>query len=97
VTELHADRYFDSDPVVRRHARALYDETRSLPIISPHGHVEAAILAENNAFSDPASLIVTPDHYILRMLYSQGVPLEWLGVAPIDGKPPNAEANPRRI
>jgi glucuronate isomerase len=97
VTELHADRYFDSDPVVRRQARALYDETRSLPIISPHGHVDAAILAENNAFSDPASLIVTPDHYILRMLYSQGVALESLGVPAMDGTPPIAEKDPRKI
>ena len=97
MTELHADRYFDSDPVVRRHARALYDETRSLPIISPHGHVDAAILAENNAFADPASLIVTPDHYILRMLYSQGVALESLGVPAMDGTPPIAEKDPRKI
>jgi glucuronate isomerase len=97
VTELHEDRYFDSDPIVRRHARALYDETRSLPIISPHGHVDAAILAENHPFADPASLIVTPDHYILRMLYSRGVPLESLGVAPINGSPPIAEKDPRKI
>jgi glucuronate isomerase len=97
VSPLHEDRYFDPDPIVRRHARALYDETRALPIISPHGHVDPAILASDEAFKDPASLIITPDHYILRMLYSQGVPLEWLGVVPIDGKPPNAEPNPRRI
>jgi glucuronate isomerase len=97
VTELHEDRYFDPDPTIRRHARALYDATRALPIISPHGHVDAAILATNYAFVDPASLIVTPDHYILRMLYSRGVPLESLGVAPIDGKPPRVETDPRRI
>ena len=97
MSPLHEDRYFDPDPIVRRHARALYDETRALPIISPHGHVDPAILASDEAFKDPASLIITPDHYILRMLYSRGVPLEWLGVAPIDGKPPNAEPNPRRI
>jgi glucuronate isomerase len=97
VTELHEDRYFDSDSIVRRHARALYDETRALPIISPHGHVDAAILARNDPFPDPASLIVTPDHYILRVLYSRGVPLESLGVAPMDGMPPNAEKDPRKI
>jgi glucuronate isomerase len=97
VSPLHEDRYFDPDPIVRRYARALYDETRALPIISPHGHVDPAILAADEAFKDPAALIITPDHYILRMLYSRGVPLEWLGVAPIDGKPPNAEPNPRRI
>jgi glucuronate isomerase len=97
VTEFHEDRYFDSDPIVRRHARDLFDATRGLPIVSPHGHVDAAILATNEPFADPASLIVTPDHYILRMLYSQGVSLESLGVAPTDGLPPNAEKDPRKI
>jgi glucuronate isomerase len=97
VTDLHEDRHFDSDPVIRRNARELYDETRALPIVSPHGHVDAAILAKNDAFADPASVIVTPDHYILRMLYSRGVPLEALGVAPIDGNPPDAETEPRKI
>jgi glucuronate isomerase len=97
VTGLHEDRHFDSDPSVRRNARALYDSTRGLPIVSPHGHVDPAILATNEAFTDPASLFVTPDHYILRMLYSRGVPLESLGVAPIDGTPRSAETDPRRI
>ncbi len=97
MTELHDDRCFDSDPVVRRHARALYDQTRALPILSPHGHVDAAILARDDPFADPASLLVTADHYILRMLYSRGVPLESLGVASTDGTPPNAEKDPRRI
>jgi glucuronate isomerase len=97
VTGLHEDRYFDPDPIVRQHARLLYDQTRALPIISPHGHVDPAILASNDAFQDPASLIITPDHYILRLLYSRGVPLESLGIAPIDGKPPNAERDPRKI
>jgi glucuronate isomerase len=97
VTELHEDRYFDSDPTVRRHARSLYEETRALPIVSPHGHVDPSILASNDPFPDPASLIITPDHYILRMLYSRGVPLESLGAAPVDGKPPAAETDPRKI
>jgi glucuronate isomerase len=97
VIDPHQDRYFDSDPIIRRHARALYDLTRALPIVSPHGHVDAAVLARNEPFADPASLIVTPDHYILRMLYSRGVPLESLGVAPLDGSPPNPEKDPRRI
>ncbi len=97
MTDLHEDRCFDPDPTIRRHARALYDETRALPIVSPHGHVDAAILASNDAFADPASLIITPDHYILRMLYSRSVPLESLGVPPIDSKSPNAERDPRKI
>jgi glucuronate isomerase len=97
VTELHEDRYFDPDPAVRRHARALYEETRTLPIVSPHGHVDPAILASNDPFRDPASLFVTPDHYVLRILYSHGVPLESLGVAPLDGTPSAAETDPRKI
>ena len=73
---LNPDRFFDSDPAVRRAARALYEETKVLPIVSPHGHVDARILAEDAPFPEPASLIVQPDHYILRLLYANGVPLE---------------------
>jgi len=73
---LNPDRFFDPDPAVRRVARALYEETRGLPIVSPHGHVDPRILAENAPFREPASLIVQPDHYILRLLYANGVPLE---------------------
>jgi glucuronate isomerase len=97
LRELQEDRYFDPDPTIRRHARALYDETRELRIVSPHGHVDPAILAGNDAFADPTSLLITPDHYILRMLYSRGVPLESLGIPPIDGSSPAAETNPRKI
>jgi len=75
---LNPDRFFDPDPTIRRVARALYEETRDLPIVSPHGHVDARILAENAPFPEPASLIVQPDHYILRLLYANGVPLEAL-------------------
>jgi glucuronate isomerase len=97
VSGLNADRYFDSDPTIRRHARALYEGTRALSIVSPHGHVDPAILAGNEAFADPASLLITPDHYILRLLYSRGVRLEELGVAPVDGSTGVAVADPRRI
>ena len=92
---LHEDRFFDPDPTVRRQARALYEETRDLPIVSPHGHVDPALLADDRPFPDPAQLLVIPDHYVLRMLYSQGVPLEALGVAPRDGG--SFERDPRRI
>ncbi len=73
---LHPDRCFDPDPTVRRTARELYDETRDLPIVSPHGHVDPRLLADDAAFPDPAALLVAPDHYITRMLHSQGVSLE---------------------
>ena len=97
MSGLHEDRYFDPDATIRRHARALYEETRALPIISPHGHVDPAILAGNTPFADPASLLITADHYVLRMLFSRGVPLEALGVTPLDGAPPPAETDPRKI
>lgn len=92
---LHADRFFDSDPAVRAVARALYEETRELPLICPHGHVDSAPLAENAPFPEPASLLIIPDHYIFRMLYSRGVPLEWLGIPARDGTP--VERDPRRV
>ena len=97
MTELHEDRYFDPDPTIRRHARALYEETRTLPIVSPHGHVDPGTLARNEAFSDPTSLIITADHYVLRMLYSRGIPLESLGLGRIDGTTHAVERNPRKI
>ena len=75
---LHADRFFDSDPAIRKNARALYEETRQLPLICPHGHVDPGLLAENTPFPEPVSLLIIPDHYVLRMLYSRGVPLERL-------------------
>ncbi len=84
---LHQDRLLPADPGVRRIARALYDGTKSLPIVSPHGHCDPAAFAEDSAFDSLAAELVTKDHYILRMLYSQGVALEALGVPPLDGAP----------
>jgi glucuronate isomerase len=92
---LEADRFFDPDPAVRRVARELYDETRTLPIVSPHGHVDAGVLARNERFAEPTALIVQPDHYILRLLYARGVPLESLGVPRKDGAP--VETDPCKI
>ena len=77
---LHEDRFFDPDPAVRRAARALYEETRALPLVCPHGHVDPRLLAEDAPFPEPTALLIAPDHYVLRMLYSQGVSLEALGV-----------------
>jgi len=89
---LDPDRFFDPDPVVRRVARELYEETRGLPIVSPHGHVDPGILARDEPFAEPAALIVQPDHYILRLLYARGVPLEALGVPRRDGAGAGGEA-----
>ena len=92
---LHEDRYFDPDPTHRRIARELYAETRTLPIVGPHGHVDPALLAENRPFPEPTALILIPDHYIFRMLYSQGISLESLGIPTRDGTA--VESDPRKI
>jgi glucuronate isomerase len=92
---MHPDRYFDPNPAVRQIARDLYAQVKDLPLICPHGHVDPRILAEDTPFPDPARLLVIPDHYVTRMLYSQGVPLERLGVPSRDGTP--VEEDPRRI
>ncbi len=92
---LHPDRALPTEPAVRAVARAIYEQTRSLPLICMHGHVEAQVLADNEAFADPASLLITPDHYVTRMLVSQGIPAERLGVARRDGTP--VETDPRAI
>ena len=92
---LHDDRFFDPNPSVRRIARMLYEEVRDRPIVGPHGHVPPALLAENEPFPEPTSLLFTPDHYIFRMLYSQGLRLEDLGIPTVDGTP--VEDDPRAI
>ncbi len=77
---IHPDRLFPPEPGTRKIARKLYERVRTLPILSPHGHTRAAWFAKNEPFPDPASLFVQPDHYIFRMLYSQGVSLEDLEI-----------------
>jgi glucuronate isomerase len=74
------DRLFPADPTTRAIARALHAHIRHLPIVSPHGHTQAAWFAKNEPFPDPAKLFVQPDHYIYRMLYSQGITLEDLEI-----------------
>jgi glucuronate isomerase len=76
----HPDRLFPADPGVRRIARSLFSRVEALPIISPHGHVEAAVLEQNLPFPDPAALLVTPDHYVTRLIHAGGVPLDQLGL-----------------
>jgi len=78
---VHEDRLFPAEPSQRAIARRLYAEVRALPIISPHGHTDAAWFATNDAFSNPTELLLAPDHYLFRMLYSQGIDLARLGVA----------------
>jgi glucuronate isomerase len=88
---IHDDRLFPAEPATRSIAQALYEHVRSLPIVSPHGHTQAAWFAKNSPFPDPAKLFVQPDHYVYRMLYSQGVSLEDLEI----GRP--EISNPRRV
>lgn len=85
---LSEDRYFDPDPAQRRIALELYKSVAHHPMISPHGHVDPRLFAdENGSFGSPADLFIIPDHYVFRMLYSRGVPLENLGIARRDSGP----------
>ncbi|MFM2076805.1 MAG: hypothetical protein RJA49_695 [Actinomycetota bacterium] len=84
---LHPDRLLPTEPAARTVARALYASVAELPLVCPHGHTDPRWFADDAPFEDPTSLLVTPDHYVTRMLYSQGVPLEAIGVRPLDGGP----------
>ena len=81
---------------MRKIARELYEEVSTLPLVCPHGHVDPSLLAEDRAFPEPAALLITPDHYLFRMLFSQGVSLESLGVPARDPKAA-IERDPRKV
>jgi glucuronate isomerase len=81
---LSPDRLLPAEPGMRSVARRLYEAVRGLPILSPHGHVDARLLVDDAPFRDPASLLVTPDHYVTRLLHAAGVPLDALGVGRTD-------------
>jgi glucuronate isomerase len=90
------DRFFDPDPAIRSAAIDLYREVANAPIVSPHGHVDPRLFSDPDAtFGSPADLFIIPDHYVFRMLYSQGVALESLGVPRQDGGP--VERDHRKI
>ncbi len=91
---LNEDRLFPADSTVRSIAAELYNDVRALPILSPHGHTDPRWFARNEAFPNPAALLIQPDHYIFRMLYSQGVSLELLGIEPVYGSAP---VDPREV
>ena len=80
LLDLHPDRLLPAEPAGREVARRIYREVRDLPIVSPHGHLDARLLLEDRPFDDPLSLLVTPDHYVTRLLHADGVALEQLGV-----------------
>lgn len=89
----HEDRLFPAEGVQRSIARELYAEVAQLPIISPHGHTEASWFSENKNFDSVSDLLVTPDHYLLRMFYSQGLDLSLFGLSKKDSddKPSDQE------
>jgi len=91
---LSMERLFPAEGSARAVAAKLYETVRDLPIISPHGHTDPQWFADNQPFPDPSALFIQPDHYIFRMLYSQGVSLESLGIPQLDGK---QEADPREV
>ena len=88
--KLDPDRLFPSDPIARGIARSLYAEIADCPIVSPHGHTDPAWFASDANWTNATELLLAPDHYLFRMLYSQGVPLERLGVA-AHGEPSGAD------
>jgi len=92
---LDDDRIFPTEPKARAIARQIFTEIAPLPLISMHGHVDAAVLANDEPFANPARLLVIPDHYVTRMLVSQGVSLDSLGVSRRGGAP--VETDPRKI
>jgi glucuronate isomerase len=87
ILTLHADRLFPTERDVRAIARRLYDAVADLPIISPHGHTDPRWWATDDLFGNATELLLHPDHYVFRMLYSQGVPLEALGIRNPDADP----------
>jgi glucuronate isomerase len=90
--KLDPDRLFPADPATRAIARTLYQDVAGLPIISPHGHTDPSWFAADENWTNATELLLAPDHYLYRMLYSQGVPLERLGVPSREGA---SAADPR--
>jgi glucuronate isomerase len=93
----HPDRLFPADPGIRAVARRLYELVAGAHIVSPHGHVDPQVLLDDEPFSDPAALLITPDHYITRLLNSRGVDLADLGVGEPGASEPARRADPRAI
>lgn len=92
---LHPDRLLPPDPATRDIARELYARVANLPLICPHGHCEASWFASNAPFPNATELLVTPDHYVLRMLASQGVSYDDLGLPRADGS--KSQKDPKSV
>ncbi len=83
---LNEDRLFPAEPGIRAIARRLFKQVENLPLVCPHGHTDPAWFSNNELPRDPSQLLIIPDHYVLRMLVSQGISLEKLGVTRGDGE-----------
>ncbi|GAB5535092.1 MAG: glucuronate isomerase [Rubricoccaceae bacterium] len=92
---LHPDRFLPPEAAERAAARAIMEASADCPIVSPHGHVDPVLLATNDPFPEPTTLLITPDHYVFRMLYSQGIDLDTLGIPRADGS--RADVDPRTV
>lgn len=90
---LDPDRALPAEPGTRALARQIYAASAALPLVCMHGHVDASLLADDAPFTDPASMLITPDHYVTRLVHSAGVPLEALGIGPEEER----EHDPRQI
>jgi glucuronate isomerase len=91
---LDEDRFFSPDKTIRNFSRKIYESVKDLPIVSPHGHVDPQIFVDNQPFPNPTKLFLIPDHYVYRMLYSQGISMESLGVSAINNE--KVETDPRK-
>ena len=95
---MHEQRLFPAEAKARAIAASLYETVRHMPILSPHGHTDPRWFAENKAFPNPAALLIQPDHYVFRMLYSQGISLDSLGIPQAGAKgDAAATADPREV
>ena len=94
---LDPQRFFPADPAQRKIASELFGTIEKLPIISPHGHTDPAWFAYDQPFEDAVSLLLWPDHYLLRLLYSVGVTLKSIGIVPQDDSGGPVETDRRKI
>ncbi len=95
---LPEDRFFGPDGRQKAAAQYLYNTITRLPLICPHGHVDPRLFVTPDvSLGNPAELFIIPDHYVFRMLYSQGVPLESLGIPARPGSGVEVEQDPRKI
>ncbi|MBW6473752.1 MAG: glucuronate isomerase [Anaerolineaceae bacterium] len=92
---MHPERFFSPDPNLRLIAKRLYHSAKNIPIFAPHGHVDPALFSDPNArFGNPVDLFIRPDHYVIRTLYSNGIPLQKLGISTKDN---SVEYDPRKV